>query len=74
MNNHEPIPVIFYHSSRHECFYGVITETDELWKMYKVLYRDTDKISYKVLVKYNNCIIMDMSYHPAKCDDKVPTT
>lgn len=72
--NNTPMPIIFYHVSRKEFFKGVIMETDHPNGMYRVLYMDVDNVHYKVSVKYNNCIIMDMSFHPVKCEDKIPTT
>ena len=71
--NQTPIPIIFYHKARNEYFKGVIMETDHPNGMYRVLYRDVDKVVYKISVKYNNCIIMDMEFHPKVCEDKIPT-
>lgn len=71
--NNTPIPIIFYHTGRKEYFKGTIMETDHPNGMYRVLYMDIDKVHYKVSVKYNNCIIVDMSFHPIVCDDKIPT-
>ena len=71
--NNTPIPIIFYHVPLNEYFYGTIMETDHPNGMYRVLYLGTDKQHYKISVKYNNCIILDMSFHPVMCEDKIPT-